>query len=302
MTFDLPTTKAEMYASLHFIYHSYRVLKNGYTAISRQPLTLPRLTYVPKTDNELSAEAQVMLREKQQREIDERKEKLSTTLAEKQALYNGLASEKALAIQVINDKYDVMISTVKRSAQERGVSDSYTVKKIYEAEKARAQELSATEINYATKANALNAEITVLTQQIAGADTFFSTVHGYQLIAKTQELKNAQDQTVMEVTKYNNYQFEKEGKYSNFILSSDANIEIDYMKVKAESLTPELLEELGYYDDVLLCVNTYYMSLAPDAAYRDIVNESKLMVYLDNYYQNWVYLYKQRAVDYMDTL
>ncbi|MBQ8426573.1 MAG: hypothetical protein IJX16_02300 [Clostridia bacterium] len=62
-------------------------------------------------------------------------------------------------------------------------------------------------------------------------------------------------------------------------------------------MTKEELVDVGYYDDALDCVFAYYNTLSPLAAYQDIVQEQRLMVFLDDYYQDTVYVYKLRAND-----
>ena len=52
---------------------------------------------------------------------------------------------------------------------------------------------------------------------------------------------------------------------------------------------------MGYYEDIMRCVCGYYDILTAVNAYQDILNEQKLSIYLDDYYESLVYMYKMRA-------
>ena len=67
------------------------------------------------------------------------------------------------------------------------------------------------------------------------------------------------------------------------------------MEIKSNYFTVEQLFEMGYYNDVMDCISAYYDLLDANEAYQDIVNESRLVFYLDDYYQDVVYMYKMRA-------
>ena len=52
---------------------------------------------------------------------------------------------------------------------------------------------------------------------------------------------------------------------------------------------------MGYYADVIDCVCAYYDTLPVLTAYQDLASENKLAIYLDDFYQDIVYMYKSRA-------
>ena len=70
---------------------------------------------------------------------------------------------------------------------------------------------------------------------------------------------------------------------------------IRYLDVSAGEFTKDQLVDMGYYEDVIRCVCGYYDTLQPSVAYRDILDEGKLAIYLDDYYESIIYLYKSAA-------
>ena len=62
MTFDTPTTKAEMYEILQDIFYYYRIQREGNSQIDLEDLELTRLSYTPMTDTERGNRAQTNLR------------------------------------------------------------------------------------------------------------------------------------------------------------------------------------------------------------------------------------------------
>ena len=52
---------------------------------------------------------------------------------------------------------------------------------------------------------------------------------------------------------------------------------------------------MGYYKDAIDCVCAYFDTLSAVAAYQQISHDSKVAIYLDDYYANVVYMYKTLA-------
>ena len=71
-------------------------------------------------------------------------------------------------------------------------------------------------------------------------------------------------------------------------------IVFDPMEIKNVEFTKEQLYDMGYYQDVIDCVCGYYDTLGAAAAFTDISKEGKLVLYLEDYYQNVIYMYKSR--------
>jgi hypothetical protein len=67
------------------------------------------------------------------------------------------------------------------------------------------------------------------------------------------------------------------------------------MEIQSSEITKDQLIDVGYYEDVLTCVEGYFNALSPLDAYNEILQESRLMIFMDEYYEHIVYLYKLRA-------
>lgn len=120
-------------------------------------------------------------------------------------------------------------------------------------------------------------------------------MHAYEKAAKIEELKEAQAKAKKETFRYNNGVSEKIQRYENEIKKANMSYQLKFMEIKSNYFTVEQLFEMGYYNDVMDCISAYYDLLDANAAYQDIVNESRLVFYLDDYYQDVVYMYKMRA-------
>ena len=108
-------------------------------------------------------------------------------------------------------------------------------------------------------------------------------------------IKDEYEKLKKDVFKYNNSLEEKEQRYLNSIKESKASLRLRFLYISAGEYTKDQLVEMGYYTDVIRCVRGYYDTLPAVDAYRDMVAEHKLAIYLDDYYQNVVYAYKLNA-------
>ena len=54
---------------------------------------------------------------------------------------------------------------------------------------------------------------------------------------------------------------------------------------------------MGYYADIIRCICGYFDTLAPSTAYDLFRSENKVAVYLEEYYQQILYMYKINAVN-----
>ena len=141
----------------------------------------------------------------------------------------------------------------------------------------------------------LLAEIETLSVAIDNADTYFESLFAKQLETKIQELKDEREEYRREVFKYNNSVNEKEVRYTNTIAQVSANLELKYVQIKANELSKDELIEMGYYEEVVLCVANYFDKMPPADAYSQLLSQKKLKIYLDGYYQDVMYRYKLRA-------
>ncbi len=145
------------------------------------------------------------------------------------------------------------------------------------------------------KSTELNAKITALNQSLSAIEDEYYAIQSARVTAKVEELKDARDVIEREVFTYNNGVEEREQKHASTLIRANANLKLKYMEITMGEYSKDELVDMGYYDDVVECVTAYYDTLDPIVAYNDIKGESKLTIYLDDYYQNVVYMYATRA-------
>lgn len=296
MNFGTPTSKANMYEILQQIFHYYRIERNEYEETVLEELNLERMTFNPLSDEELLLKAQVLLKGKHEREIQEYKSATEQEIAKMNAKITSLNSERTKAVADISLLYTQSEEKVERQAQKNGVSNSsIVVDKITALQTAMNNKISETYTLYAEKISECQAEITRQNTKKAQAESYFASIHEKEISAKAKELKDEQDETQRTVFKYNNSLEEKEIRYRNTIKKSNAELKLKYLDIKSSELSRDELVDMGYYDDALTCVCAFYDRLSVVTAYQDILLEERLMTFLDDQYQNLVYMYKLKA-------
>jgi hypothetical protein len=261
-----------------------------------QPLAIPRMSYVVPTDSDLESLATTLLKANHEKDIRERKsyatEKLAPISAKKvkneQNANNLIAQVEELYLQ---SKENLRIQAEKNGTVNSGlILDRYL-----ELEKDKNEKIA--KINQEKQENdtVLDAEYNYWNTQIAEATNYFKLEHEYQIKAKLEELKEKRQEKVHEVFKYNNTIDEKEQRYQNRILELSATIELKYLEISSGELSKDQLVDIGYYEDVIACVCGYYNALPNFEAYQDISSDKRLPIYLDDYYQNVVYMYKVKV-------
>ena len=184
----------------------------------------------------------------------------------------------------------------EREAVKKGIAQSSAViDKIAALSTALSEELTEIDFEYGDKISFAQAKKAVLSSSLLNADNYFSDVFGYEVAAKEQEIKDAEQKTITEIFKYNNGLDEKEQRYSNTIKTSTRELELRYMDIASDFFSKDELVEMGYYDDAINCVCSYYDTLSDVQAYQKLVKDRKVAIYLDDYYSNVLYMVKTRA-------
>lgn len=297
MNFTTPTTKEEMYETLAEIFHYYRITRNGYEPCELHELELERLTHNAMTDNQIRSRAEIEVSASQEREKLKRTQELSSKISalnvKKQAVIDN-ASDEA---EEIENKYDDSISKVRVEASKAGMGNSsLIIDKIALLESQKNDKvLEITSKKNSTVAE-IEGEITALMTELSGVEDYFEDVFEAEISAKICEIKDAQKKEEREVIKYNNYQSEKEQKSANNTAEVNSTLQLRFMEIQSNYFTKDQLVEMGYYEDVLKCVTGYFDTLTPLQAFQQISHEHKLAIYLEDYYENTVYMYQARAV------
>ncbi|MBQ7348507.1 MAG: hypothetical protein IJW47_00790 [Clostridia bacterium] len=181
-------------------------------------------------------------------------------------------------------------------ALKRGIAQSGIITdQISELETEKNNALNKLKTEYDAEYSFYTNQITVLESRISGLESEYTEQFEEQKQAKYLELKDEQDKIVREIFKYNNGLDEKEQRNKNSIAQANANMQLKYMEIRAENFTKDQLIEMGYYEDVIDCICDYYDTMAPLTAYQEVANTRKLMIYLEDFYSDLVYMYQSRA-------
>ena len=296
MVFLTPTTKDEMYQTLNEIFRYYRIRHDAYEDMQLQPLDIEKMQVESVSEEQYLNRAKATLKSKHLREIEERKDKLNTELAVINDKLDIIDFNTQLSVDKINELYAESLSNLEKLAQKNGLSSSNLV---FEKSFALEQERNA-QINqlYTTRDNeklTLKAQKEMLETKLYNAETYFNEIHQKEIEEKILELKLEQKERDEKVFKYNNSIEEKTQRYQNQIIRNNAELKLQFMEIRSGDYTKSELIDMGYYTDALKCADSYFRTLPPSDAYLEISRESKLMVYLDEYYEQLVYVYSLLA-------
>ena len=295
MEFTLPTTKTEMLDTLKLIYEHYRINKGEFLQKALSPLSLENLTFQKKTDEELKEIAKIYTSAEQKKEkaeyIAELKQKIKSLETKKESLTTSLetATEKA------EETYRESEKKIELNVVQNGLySSSIVADKMTELEKEKNETILELNSDYNKEVATIEGEISGYNLLIENADEYFQEIFDSEIEKKAEELKEEQEKLEREVFRYNNGLEEKRQKYANQILESNMSYELKYMEIDTLTLSKEQLVNMGYYRDVINCVCAYYDLMDSATALEEILAESSLVFYLDDFYQNIVYMYKMK--------
>lgn len=296
MNFTTPTTQEQMYSVLQEIFYYYRIRREADTGVSLTPLTLTRLTYTPMTATEIHLKAETAVKAAQELKLLNYKKELSDEIAELDLKIAAYGTQKEELKTSARENYDKAVLKAEREAVKKGIAQSSAViDKIAALSTALSEELTEIDREYGDKISSAQSKKAVLNSSLLNADNYFSDVFGYEVAAKEQEIKDAEQKTITEIFKYNNGLDEKEQRYSNTIKTTTRELELRYMDIASDFFSKDELVEMGYYDDAINCVCSYYDTLSDVQAYQKLVKDRKVAIYLDDYYSNVLYMYKTRA-------
>lgn len=296
MQFNLPTTKEEMYQTLNELYNFYRIKREGFEEVSLKELQLERLVFEKQTAEQMIEKANILVAEKQEREILEKQNQLSAKVNSISQKISEIQSSASARISALQDSYLKSQEKLGQSAIKNGLinSSAYLDKYSY-LENEKNLQIAKINQDKDQEIASLNQEKLLYQQELDGLQEYFNAIHQKQVQAKVVELNDEQDKIQREVFKYNNGLDEKEQRYKNEILKANASLNLKFMEISSGEFSKEQLVDMGYYDDVLRCVCGYLDTMSDLDAYRTVSNESKLTIYLDDYYHNLVYMYCVRA-------
>ena len=296
MDFTLPTNKEDMYKTLQDIFHYYRIDREGYAGAKFEELELERMPFTHLTESELSEKASVSLAGKHAREIQEYTDELNSKIISENSKKTAYITAKEEQIAKVEELYLESEKKVEEQAVKNGLTSSGIItEKIAQLESAKVSQILAITNSTDEKIAECDSEIARCTQELSNVSQKFSDIHEKEKLAKAIEFSDEQDTVERTVFRYNNSLEEKELKYKNSLMQIGVELKLKFMEVSLAEFTKDELVAMGYYDDVIRCVCGYYDRLSAYDAYRDIQLEAKLMIFLDEYYQDVIYMYSIRA-------
>lgn len=300
MEYVIPTTKEEMYNTLNELYMYYRYHLPEYEEEELLPLDIPKMEFNKLTDEELAEKADVILAPSQEERLIKAKETINERLAVAEKGIETANQTAKANLDALNLKYEIQ----KKDAIDRLLEGKITVESDYyvingyeyseEQDPYEEEYQKLTQINEEIIAQATAVYNSVLAE-FNGLEEYYAELFEKEKQAKIIELSEEQEKTEREVFKYNNAIEEKSQRYQNSLKQGRATLKLKYLTIQQEGLTKEQLVNLGYYQAVMNVVYGYYDRLSVADAYVDIKNEYKLALYLDDFYEDMVYLYHMKA-------
>ncbi len=299
MQFDLPTTEEQLYNTLQEIFRFYRLEREVFIPAEMEPITLEELEFTPLTSAELQTKAETLLKAKQDKliiqeteEIEERISSLNVQLAE-------ITAYTSSQIELINATYQETEEKLKKQAMENGLYySSVTLDRLAKLESEKNEKIISATNERDQKLAAINGEISALNTKKSNLNSVYSQMFSREVIAKKSELNDEQNELIRSVFKYNNSVSEKYQRSRINIEEINATLRARFMEINSEMLTKDMLVDMGYYADVIKCVTYFYDNHYNAAtAYTKIKSDTKIIPYLDEYYEQVVYRYKMLATD-----
>ncbi len=299
MQFNLPTNKEELYNTLQEIFKFYRLDREVYMPAEMEPITLEELKFTPLTSAELQTKAEKLLKAKQDKliiqeteEIEERISSLNVQLAEIQA-------QAETQLQLLDSTYLQTENKLKQQAMENGLYySSVMLDRIASLESEKNQKILTINSERDQKVTAINGEISALNTKKSNLKTVYSEMFSKEVVAKKSQLEDEQNELVRSVFKYNNSVSEKYQRSRINIEEINATLRARYMEINSEMLTKDMLVDMGYYEDVIKCVTYFYDNYYDKKnAYTMIMDDTKIIPYLDDYYEQVIYMYRIKALE-----
>jgi hypothetical protein len=296
MEFTIPQNHQQLMDTLRDIFVYYRVKKQDFNPSEMQKISLEKLADNFRTEEQLIELATTMLKGEHEKQIFEYRQGLENQL---QSVYKEIeTAEKSYidTVNALNARYGAEIEEYKLWASRNGImkGDIY----IEKVSKIKAELSELKEKANAEKENkikSLTEKSQSLTQAIENASEYFKPMHTAEIQSKTACLIEEENKLKTEVVKYNNGVDEKNIKYSNYVEQMRSSLMLRYMEIRSEPLSKDELVNIGYYADIIDCVDGYYSTLSPQDAYNDFISDGKIGMYLEDYYQILLTHYKTKA-------
>lgn len=296
MEFTLPSTKTEMYNTLKEIFHYYRIRRENLQDVTIENINLTRMQSTVEDENVLYQMAEKLVAPSQEKEKKEYLADLNEQLIKIDAKLQVLDDDYNQNVIMINELYNENIKNIEKQAQKNGMSNtSIVIERRFRIEEEKSDKLIELKNKLNSAKIELNASKTAIQTRIEQVESYFQDRFEKEKIAKQVELIQEQKKTEREIFKYNNGLDEKEQRFQKTIEQYNFTAKLRYLEIQSKELSRDELVEAGYFTDVVDCVCGYFDRLDPFTAYQEIVEERKLIIYLEEFYDGVVYTYKLLA-------
>ncbi len=296
MEFTNPTTREQMYETLQEIFYYYRIKRETWEPVELQPLKINRLEFSKPTEEEILERAEKLVSPEIKLKKNQAVQQL--ILAKSELLYKTVSLNQQIedTVNGIIALYDKQVEETKEEISRLGTTNStIEVSEVSKIRQKQNQEVARVRQEHSDKIALLEGEIQGLESKILETEEFYSSLLSEEIDKKIEELKMEESNHLEEVKKYNSSIDEKELKHANDIVIKQANLELKYKELNQAFFSKDQLIEMGYYKDVMLCVCAYYNTLEPMTAYQNFLNDSRIVIYLEDYYTDILYMYRARA-------
>ncbi len=297
MSYEIPTTREEMYATLKQIYYDYRLKIDAYEDAGLRNIQLERLEPIYKTRSEMENLARDLFMpwyyENYNREYNEIENKIFEVEKNIEEISYSTAEKKANA----NAEYEKSRAELKREAEKNGfINSSLYLDKLEELELKRIDALAKIDETDSVKTTNANSQKKALKSYQNSLSDYYDILLEEKVHARVLEYIDEEEKLQLEVFKYNNSLDEKEQRSRNANISANASLKLRYLEIRTKSYSREELVDMGYYEDVVTCVCGYYNTITNTMeAYNEFKNDTKVIIYLEDYYSNVLQLYRDRA-------
>lgn len=285
-----------MFSTLQDIFYYYRIRREAWEDVELQPLKLNRLEFNRSTQEEILERAEKLVCADVSQKKHQSVQQLILAKTELTCKTVSLAQQIQETENAIIALYDKQVEELKKQLSKLGTANS-TIEssEINKIRSKQNQEISKARQEHGEKVAQLQSEIEALENKIVQTEEFYASLLVQEIERKALEITAEENKKMEEIERYNNSIDEKELKHANDILVKQANLELKYRELSQEFFSKDQLIEMGYYKDVMQCICAYYNTLEPIRAYQDFMNETRVVIYLEDYYTDILYMYRAKA-------
>ena len=297
MAYATPTTESQMMEILKQIFYDYRLKIDAYEDAGLEDILLERMEFEELTDEELFEKARELVLPWYDEEISKAKQDAEKKIETIEKTRQTLVEKRDIQLAELEKEVEQTIEKITDEAVKLGYNKTDIMfQKIAEVENDRLSEKNEITTNFENKDAEYLAQIEKLTESLSSLSEDFEVCLENKIKAKYLEIKDAYEKEKREVFKYNNGLDEKEKRNKNANISANASLKLRYLEIRTQSYSKEELVDMGYYTDIVDCVCGYYNTISNTlTAYQDFLRNTKLTIYLEDYYENLLSLYRGRA-------